>query len=213
MLQNRVDPLGHLIRTEARGQWMGNRGCIHDAHQQIVRPFRLKAWLICLLEFKGRKRNVMTEGQYTELFFLDEATAFAAGHRPCFECRRQDHIRFRRYWLKGNPGYGFTERTSIQQIDFILHEERMDPRGSKITFKEKAASLPDGTFILLDNVPFLLWKKRLYKWTSSGYENGGGVADEQIMTLLTPRSTVNTFKAGYKPQVHTSVAVPDSSEG
>jgi len=85
MLQNRVDPFGNIIRTPERGHWMGNRGLLHNEHQEIVRPFRLKAWITCVLAFKGRRRKVMAPGQYTELFFFDEATAFAAGHRPCFE--------------------------------------------------------------------------------------------------------------------------------
>src|SRR5262245_42860885 len=120
MLQNRVDPWGNLIKTKARGAWMGNRGLIHNDRQEIVRPFKLKNWITCLLEFKGRQRKVMTPGLYTELFFLDEATAFSAGHRPCAECRRQDYVRFKLAWLKGNPKYGFDEKTSIREIDNII---------------------------------------------------------------------------------------------
>src|ERR1700761_7186777 len=112
MLQNRVDPMGNIIRTSARGAWMGNRGLIHDEHQHVLRPFRLKAWLICVLQFRNRKRVVMSPGQYTELFFFDEATAFSAGHRPCFECRRSDALLFRSCWIKGNPEYGFQEKTA-----------------------------------------------------------------------------------------------------
>src|ERR1700730_14192737 len=101
-LQNRVDPFGRLIRTTARGAWMGNRGLIHNEYQQIVRTFRLKAWITCRLEFKGWYRKVMSPNRYTELFFLDEATAFSAGHRPCAECRREDFNRFKAAWLQGN---------------------------------------------------------------------------------------------------------------
>jgi len=99
MLQNRVDPLGNIIKTPARGQWMGNRGVIHNDKKEILRPFKLKAWITCKLEFKNWKRQVMTPNRYTELFFLDEATAFGAGHRPCFECRRDDYNLFKSYWL------------------------------------------------------------------------------------------------------------------
>ncbi|HTJ10817.1 MAG TPA: hypothetical protein VL547_02270, partial [Dinghuibacter sp.] len=99
MLQNRVDPYGNIIFTPARGAWMGNRGLLHDAQQHIRRPFRLKAWIICVLQFKGRHRPVMAPGQYTELFFLDEATALSAGHRPCAECRREDFNRFKAAWI------------------------------------------------------------------------------------------------------------------
>ena len=136
MMQNRVDPFGNIIKTKARGSWMGNRGILHDEHQQVLRPFKLKAWLICVLEFNGRKRQVMAPNRYTELFFVDEATAFAAGHRPCFECRRQDYNRFKSSWLKGNPEYHFNEKTSIQKIDEVLHQERINRGGSKVTFEE-----------------------------------------------------------------------------
>ena len=97
-LQNRVTPFGELIATPARGTLMGNRGCLHDAQQRIRRTFAVKRWIICVLEFKGRHRQVMAPGQYTELFFLDEATALAAGHRPCAECQRARYDLFRAHW-------------------------------------------------------------------------------------------------------------------
>ena len=125
-LQNRVDPFGQLIRTTARGAWMGNRGLIHNEHQQIIRPFRLKAWITCVLEFKGRHREVMTPNLYTELFFLDEATAFSAGHRPCAECRRADFNLFKAAWVQGNPLYMYNMKTPIGEIDEIMHRERID---------------------------------------------------------------------------------------
>ena len=101
-MQNRVNPFGQIIETTARGLWMGTRGNIHNAERKIVRQFKLKAWITCRLEFKGRKRQMMMPNLYTELFFLDEATAFAAGHRPCCECRREDYNNFKAAWLKGN---------------------------------------------------------------------------------------------------------------
>ena len=103
--QNRVTPFSTLIATPARGTLMGNRGCLHDDHAQIRRPFQGQRWIICLLEFKGRKRSIMTPGQYTELFFLDEATALAAGHRPCAECQRDRFNLFREIWGQGRPGH------------------------------------------------------------------------------------------------------------
>src|ERR1700757_892600 len=124
-MQNRVDPFGTIIDTRARGGWMGNRGNIHSPDKRIVRPFRLLPWLICKLEFKDRHREVMTPGQYTELFFLDEATAFSAGHRPCFECRRADYEKFKAAWIGGNPRYGFDNKTSIKELDAVMHRERM----------------------------------------------------------------------------------------
>ena len=200
MLQNRVDPLGHLIFTEARGHWMGNRGRIHNEKKQITHQFKLKAWLICMLEFRNRKRTVMAPGQYTELFFLDEATAFAAGHRPCFECRRKDFTYFKTCWLKGNPQYGFTEMTSIKEIDAVLHSERMDKRGEKVTYEDLFSNLPDGSFIFNEEQPYLVAGGSIYKWTPAGYEKGIVRPQLKNVTVLTPRSVVNTFRAGYQPQ-------------
>ncbi|HEY4334333.1 MAG TPA: hypothetical protein VGM89_00505, partial [Puia sp.] len=133
MLQNRVNPFGQVIRTAARGHWLGNRGLIHNERKEVVRAFKHKAWIICLLSFKGRHRTVMSPGLWTELFFFDEATAFAAGHRPCFECRREDAVRFKRAWLKGNPAYGFDEKTRIGAIDEVLHAERVTDGGQRLS--------------------------------------------------------------------------------
>ena len=201
MLQNRVDPFGNIIKTSARGHWLGNRGVIHDEHQTILRPFKLKAWITCLLEFKGRKRKVMTPDRWTELFFLDEVTAFAAGHRPCCECRRKDFTRFKSSWLKGNPGYGFTEKTSIREIDKILHQERIGSNRSKVTFEERIGNIPDGTFVLHDNKAFLFLDQLLFLWSPSGYEKGVALPDVNKLTVLTPRSVVNAFRAGYIPTI------------
>lgn len=201
MLQNRVDPYGHLIRTSARGAWMGNRGLLHNEHQQIERSFKLKAWITCVLEFKNRKRVVMTPRLYTELFFLDEATAFSAGHRPCFECRRPDAQRFKTAWLQGNPGAGFNERTSVNLIDDILHAERITKQGEKVTYTAAAGTLPDGTFILLDDHPYVVASGQLYSWDPSGYGPAKPLPAGLSVAVLTPRSIVNAFNAGYVPQI------------
>ncbi|HUZ57488.1 MAG TPA: hypothetical protein VMU83_01740 [Hanamia sp.] len=147
MLQNRVDPFGNIIKTPAHGSWMGNRGILHNEHRQVLRPFKLKAWITCKLEFNGRKRQVMTPHRYTELFFLDEATSFAAGHRPCFECRREDYHKFKSLWIKGNQEYHFDEKTSITKIDDILHKERMKCDRSKVTYEENINLIPDGAYL------------------------------------------------------------------
>jgi hypothetical protein len=212
MYQNRVDPIGNLIKTPARGQWLGNRGLLHNERQEIVRPFKLKAWITCVLEFKGRRRKVMTPGLYTELFFLDEATAFAAGHRPCFECRREDALRFKRSWLKGNPEYGFNERTRIEEIDAVLHGERVDRGGGKVRFEGKFAELPNGSFILLNEEAWLVADGLIYRWSPGGYEAGmpgpgsagfetGVSGPAGVVSVLTPRSVVNAFRVGYVPQM------------
>lgn len=201
MLQNRVDPSGNIISTSARGAWMGNRGQLHNDGKHILKPFKLKAWLICLLEFKGRHRQVMAPNLYTELFFMDEATAFAAGHRPCFECRREAYDRFKSLWIKGNPEYGFNKKTSIRDIDEIIHNERIDRKGNKVTFEAAINELPDGTFIQLDNHPYLLMGQRIYHWTPFGYDKGIPLPDLEKVTVLTPGSTINAFRAGYHPQI------------
>jgi hypothetical protein len=176
---------------------MGNRGLLHNEHREIVRPFRLKAWLICVLEFKGRHRAVMTPRLYTELFFLDEATAFAAGHRPCFECRREAAQHFRQCWVRGNPGYSFTETTSINEIDAILHDERLAPAGS---FMARTGELPDGVFVLYEDQPHLVAGGALFLWSPFGYEEAVAPSPDIALAVLTPRSTVNAFRMGYVPQ-------------
>jgi hypothetical protein len=201
MLQNRVDPFGNIIKTSARGAWMGNRGIIHNPEQQILRPFKLKAWLICELEFRGRKRQVMAPNRYTELFFMDEATAFAAGHRPCFECRRSDYNKFKSFWLKGNPGYDFDEKTSIQKIDNILHGERISRDKSKATYEESVNGLPNGAFVLSDDKPYLIFNGQIYLWSPFGYEKGIAIPKAGRLPVLTPKSVVNAFRAGLMPQI------------
>ncbi|MDQ2720538.1 MAG: hypothetical protein M3Z26_12380 [Bacteroidota bacterium] len=201
MLQNRVDPKGNIIKTSARGLWMGNRGQLHNEQQNLVRSFKLKAWITCLLEFNSRKRKVMSPNRYTELFFLDEATAFAAGHRPCFECRREDYKRFKNCWLKGNHEYGFDTRTSIREIDRILHEERINTKNEKLTYQDNPENLPDGTFILFRNQPYLIDKKYIHGWSPFGYEKSKALPKLGKVSVLTPKSIVIAFGAGYRPQM------------
>lgn len=200
MLQNRVHPSGDLIRTKARGSWMGTRGLIHNDQQEIVRAFKLKTWITCKLEFKGRRRKVMTPNLYTELFFLDEATAFSAGHRPCCECRRAEFNLFKHLWIQANPEYGFNMKTRIYEIDAIIHKERIDLNNKKITYEEKISNIPNGTFILVNNEAYLVTGKKIYRWTEHGYETGKALSIATTVTVLTPQSIVNTFRAGYIPQ-------------
>lgn len=205
MLQNRVDPKGEFIMTSARGAWMGNRGVIHK-DKQIVKAFKHKAWIICALEFKGRKRSVMMPDRWTELFFLDEATAFAAGHRPCFECRKEDAQRFKSCWISGNPQYHFDRKTSINLIDEVIHRERIDDDKKKITHQRISSDLPDGTFILIQEDTYVLNKERLHRWTPLGYTDTIAVPNS-LLTVLTPLSIVNAFRAGYAPQISYPLSV------
>jgi hypothetical protein len=201
MLQNRVDPTGKIIFTPERGAWMGNRGVIHNGEKRIIKPYVLKTWITCALQFKGRHREVMAKGRYTELFFLDEATAFSAGHRPCAECRREDYNLFKAYWLKGNVEQGFNTKTPIGKIDEIIHQERIGKDKEKLTHKESLSALPDGAFVLLQGTIYLKKGNHLYKWSPAGYsapEPLPGIGDVDV---LTPRSIVNAFRAGYVPQM------------
>ena len=201
MLQNRVDPFGNIITTKARGAWMGNRGILHNDEQQIIRSFKLKAWITCKLEFNGRKRSVMSPNRYTELFFLDEATSFAAGHRPCFECRRNNYQHFKSLWIKGNPDYHFDEKTSITKIDDILHKERIDRSKTKVTYNGNDEELPDGSFVLFDGKSYLILDQKMYLWSPFGYDKTNVLPMPVRLTILTPRSIINTFRAGYLPQI------------
>jgi len=203
MLQNRVDPFGTIFKTKARGTLMGNHGVIHNHQQEIRRSFKHKAWIACTLEFKGRWRPVMSPNQYTELFFLDEATAFAAGHRPCSECRRDDFKRFKSCWIQGNPEYGFNMKTSVQEIDAVLHRERIAGDKSKVTFGTKSSlEIPDGCFIVLNERPMVVCQGLLYTWTPFGYEEKIPIPEAPTLTVLTPKSIVNAFRAGYSPRIH-----------
>ena len=209
MLQNRVDTWGNIITTKARGAWMGNRGILHDEHQTIRRAFKLKAWITCVLQFRGRHRKVMSPDRWTELFFLDEATSFAAGHRPCFECRREDALRFKKFWLKGNPEYGFDEGVSIGEIDQILHKERIDKHGGKVSYEERVGALPDGIFIEIEGKAYLVAHGKIFLWSPFGYEDDGTLPAGQQVKVLTPGSIVNAIRAGYVVQISDhSTAIP-----
>lgn len=207
--QNRVTPRGELIATSARGTLMGNRGRLHDASRRIVRPVAggYRAWVTCLLEFKGRRRTVMTPGRYTELFFLDEVTALAAGHRPCGECRRADFRRFTAAWLEGNARRALPPGAPIGAIDRELHRDRLDADRRQRTFAAKLGALPDGAFVTLPNAadPFLVWHGALWPWSPGGYGQFRRWPADESVTVLTPASTVSAIAAGYTPSVHSSV--------
>jgi hypothetical protein len=198
-LQNRVDPYGALHATEARGAWTGNRGVLHDASQRIVAAWRLPRWITCVLSFKGRRRDVFAPNRYSELFFLDEATALAAGHRPCAECRRTRYEEFRAAW-------NAPRSMKADAIDALLHAERLDVGGGKRTYLAVLSSLPDGTMVEHAGGPHLIRDGRLSPWSFSGYGPAVDVAPEAEIAVLTPRSIVRAIEAGFIPQVHESAA-------
>jgi hypothetical protein len=214
--QNRVDPFGEIVASPERGTLMGNRGgCMHDERQRLgVARWRNEHWIACLLAFKGRHRTVMTPNRYTELFFLDEATAFAAGHRPCAECRRPDFLRFKEAWLRGNPESGVDLRSGIGPIDRVLHAERATRWRRKVTYGAPINALPDGVFVTLDIRPYqplLIWRGRLLHWAFEGYTGAMQRPTGLTVTVLTPRSSVNAIAAGYEPSVHPIAAALTSS--
>jgi hypothetical protein len=197
--QNRVTPFGSLIATEARGTLMGNRGALHSDDGRILRPWQVRRWIACLTSFRGRQRFVMPPGRWTALFFLDEATALAAGHRPCAECRRADYRRFQEAFLAAHPGHP----PGADPMDRTLHGARVGEGRTKRTYAAPAASLPDGTFVEAGGRAWLVLGDRLLAWTPFGY-------GDQVprptghLTVLTPRPTVAAIRAGYEPLVHPS---------
>lgn len=203
-LTNRVTPDGRIISTAARGTLMGNRGgMLHRLDKTLgPRQWATKAWITCRLSFKGRWREVMGENSYTELFFLDEATSFAAGHRPCYECRRQDALAYAEFWADVHGTGGL--RAKAGQIDEQLHQERLTHDGRKALFRAAMGSLPTGTMVLVDERCWLVIAGRLFLWTPEGYSSARDIAPDAIVDVLTPSSTVEVFRAGYDADVHMS---------
>ena len=203
--QNRVDPFGGLVATECRGTLMGNRGCLHDEERRIRRAYALRRWIFCVLEFRGRHRQIMAPGRYTELFFLDEATALAAGHRPCAECQRERYLQFRQAWLSANAGRVSGSFCSVDEIDDVLHGERLAPGSAKRTWRSPLAELPAGVMIVGERgVPFLVLSDRLLPWSACGYGPGIRRPASGQAEVLTPPSTVGAMAAGFVPTVHAS---------
>lgn len=200
-LQNRVNPFGEIIALEGRGLVMGNRGVLHDEQRRIVRSSQVRRWIACRVEFRGRRRTVMAPKRYTELFFLDEATALSAGHRPCRECRYADYQRFRSLW---EGCFGGPARAGA--MDLQLHRERLIGR-KKRTYPSDVGDLPDGTYVLLGADAWLVWGDELLAWSGAGYANRRPRPAQMDVEVLTPGSIVAVLAAGYRPGVHPSAGV------
>jgi hypothetical protein len=198
-LQNRVTPTGDIIATAHRGLFTGNRGIIHDPATKTLLKKRWSspAWITCVCEFRGWRRKVMGGRSWTELFFLDEATAFAAGHRPCFFCRRDDANGFRAAWEKGNGVSGVRAR----EIDVVLHRERLE-RGKKRlhSLPRPVEQLPDGAMVQVGEESFVIAQGRVLRWSMAGYQKAETALDGAM--LLTPPSTLRALNAGYRPVLH-----------
>ena len=203
-LQNRVDPCGAIIRTTSRGTMMGNRGgALHNADRAIVRQFKSTRWIACVLEFRGRWRSVMSPGRYTELFFLDEAVALAAGHRPCAECRRERFNAFRDAWKRSHRPAS-KEPLLANEIDLELHRARVDGRGRKVTWQAPLNTLPDGCFVQTDGSSYLVRGEELLKWSPAGYAEKHRRPCGVTVAVLTPKPAVECIRQGYRPAIHDS---------
>jgi hypothetical protein len=189
-LRNRVTPHGELIETPARGLVFGNRGRLHDEERRIRRTYDGRRWIACRLEFRGRRREPMPIGRYTGLFFLDDATALAAGHRPCAECRREDYVSY----------LALAQAAGADELDRRLHAERLGPKPALAV-----ASLPDGVFVVEDGEPWLVLRGELLRWTPGGYEERRPAAGRA--SVLTPSTSVRVLAAGWRgalPFLHPS---------
>jgi hypothetical protein len=195
--QNRVTPFGTLIATPHRGTLMGNRGCLHDEAGVIRRRFVGRRWISCVLSFKGRRRRIMAPNRYTELFFLDEATALAAGHRPCVECQRARYQLFLQHWLAAQSGRPGSALPRVDDIDRVLHAERL---GDAPAVVDRPARLPAGVMVADGDEAFLVLEHGLRRWTPAGYELAPAV--ERPLRVLTPPSLVRTIASGYPVAIH-----------
>ena len=200
-LQNRVTPFADIVATPERGLFTGNRGIIHDPATKTLlrRRWTTKAWIICLCEFQGRRREVMGGRSWTELFFLDEATALAAGHRPCFFCRRDAARRFLNCWERGNC----VSAARASGVDAALHLERLEDGHKRLHRSEfPIARLPDGTMVTEAGESYLIVQGGAWRWSHTGYRRAP--TPREVM-LLTPPSTIRALLAGYRPVLHPSV--------
>ena len=197
-LQNRVTPLGELIADPARGLVYGNRGCLHDDRGRIRRHHSGRRWIACRLRFRGwRREPLMQPGRFTELFFLDEATAFAAGHRPCALCRRVDYLRLQAIWGQLHP-----EQAGADSIDARLHGERLDPSSRAQRLHEAPLDrLPDGAFVLWEDEPRVVVGADLWRWTPGGYVDRRPRPARQRARVVTPTSLIAVLDAGWEPLV------------
>ena len=204
-LQNRVTPFGEIVAIPQRGLFTGNRGIIHDPATRTLlgRRWATRAWIVCLCDFRGVRRDVMGGRSWTELFFLDEATALAAGHRPCFYCRRGDATAFSAAWATGSAA----PPPSAPIIDATLHRERLEGRAKRLhDLPAPVADLPDGAMVADGEASYLVAGGRLLRWTPAGYCEGP--ARLAAARLLTPPSTVRALAAGYRAVLHPSAAAP-----
>jgi hypothetical protein len=201
-LQNRVTPFGDIVSIPQRGIFTGNRGIIHDPASKTLlnKRWAAEAWLICECRYKDIHRDVMAARSWTELFFLDEAIALAAGHRPCFLCRREKAEGFRCAWASGNH----VAPPAAKQLDKVLHRERLDHGRKRLhPLIGTLRALPAGTVVSTEGQAFTVANGMAFRWTDQGYATP--VELLRAEWLVTPPSTLMALKAGYRPVLHPSI--------
>ena len=200
--QNRVNPWGDIVADPARGMFFGNRGGrIHTPSQHLTkRRWASRAWICCVLQFKNRQRQIMSPNSYTELFFLDEVTALAAGHRPCFECRRQDALAFLNAYANAA---GLAERPSAPGFDRVVHDHRLDGKTKRLT-EMPAADLPDGTMVAAEGAAWAVRGTSLLRWSFGGYTQSVERPVRAVLQVITPHPMVEALRLGYNPVFHPS---------
>lgn len=187
---------------------MGNRGILHDDRNRIVRPWAHRAWVTCLLEFNGIKRSrPFSPGNYSELFFIDEATAFSAGHRPCAHCQGVRHREFKDAWVRANVADELRASTLMPEVDKVLHAERAVPGGSKRTFDAQLVALPLGAIFEHGGVAYLVAARGYLPWSFEGYSAPMHIDTDMVVKVLTPLSIIRAFEKGFAPNVHSSASV------
>ncbi|PPR63159.1 MAG: hypothetical protein CFH10_00609 [Alphaproteobacteria bacterium MarineAlpha4_Bin2] len=203
-LQNRMTPKGDIEADTARGYFLGNRGVLHDANKRLgQRRWAHDNWIICWTEFRGHHREVMSPGRYTELFFLDEAVAIAAGHRPCYKCRRQDYQSWTKAWQIAHKA---DEKPGAKEMDQALHRERIDrATWRQKTWRARLDDLPDGTFITWKDAPHLVSNRSLLRWSHGAYTEQTARSTPCEVEVLTPPISVKVLTAGFRPHLHHSV--------
>jgi hypothetical protein len=209
-LQNRVLPTGEIVADPGRGLMMGNRGCLHGRSRELgVTRWRSRLWIACVLDWQGRRRDPMPPGRWTALFFLDEATALAAGHRPCAYCRRGDYTDFSAAWQAARgPG----ERPLARDLDAVLHGERVDRQRRQVTRAATAGELPDGVMIRAGGQVGLYLGGSLRPWSWEGYGTPVPVGADREVEVLTPPSIARAIAAGYRPLVHPTALAGEAPE-
>lgn len=204
-LQNRVQPTGEIIIDPARGDFTGNRGIIHRADRTLgTSRWSHHAWICCTLNWQGRKRPLMTGRNWTELFFLDEAVALAAGHRPCGYCRRADYTLFAKAWAEH-----IGKSAKAPQMDKVLHQARVQSRNrTQIRYKANLADLPAGSMILRESGVYLVGTSTLHAYQRASYAAPIARPSLETVTVLTPRPMIDVLRVGFRPQLHASAGLP-----